>query len=274
MTRTTRTSTVRSCLTYGRVCEPVKTNRPSLPGRFFLATTVCGGFNVSVESFFSALSPSLNSRPATPPTPTDVLLDVSRALPRDLLADARAAGPALLGCILVREHRGVRRAGVIVEAESYLQEEPACHAFRGRTRRNATLFGRAGLAYVYRIHRSFCVNVVTGAEGRGEAVLVRALEPIDGVAAMERARRRATLGDVAPRGTALTNGPGRLCQAMGIDLALDGVDLLAPASPKPRLYLLARAYDPRIRVSPRIGISQARDLPLRFFVEGNAWVSR
>jgi DNA-3-methyladenine glycosylase len=220
------------------------------------------------------LSTRLNSRPRTARACTDALLDVSRALPRALLADARAAGPALLGCILVREHRGVRRAGVIVETEAYFQEEPACHAFRGRTRRNATLFGRAGLAYVYRIHRSFCVNVVTGPEGRGEAVLVRELEPLDGVQAMERARRRATVGATAPQGAVLTNGPGRLCQAMGIDLALDGADLLARPAAGRRLYLLAHAYEPRIGVSPRIGISQARDLPLRFFVQDNEWVSR
>jgi DNA-3-methyladenine glycosylase len=203
-----------------------------------------------------------------------VQLDAARALTRDVLADARSAAPALLGCILVREVRGVRRAGMIVETEAYLQEEPACHAYRGRTRRNASLFGRAGHAYVYRIHRSHCFNVVTGSEGRGEAVLVRALEPIEGVAAMERARRRATVGAGAPRGVALTSGPGRLCQALAIDLGLDGIDLLAPAGTKPRLYLLARAYEPRVHVSKRIGISQARDLLLRFTVEGNRWVSR
>jgi DNA-3-methyladenine glycosylase len=204
----------------------------------------------------------------------DTLLDVARLVSHDVLAGAEAAAPALLGCILVREHRGVRRAGVIVETEAYLQEEPACHAFRGRTRRNATLFGRAGLAYVYRIHRSHCVNVVTGPQGRGEAVLVRALEPITGLPAMERARRRATVGAATPRGFALTSGPGKLCQALGIDLAMNGVDLLAAPSAKPRLYLLARAYAPRVCVSPRIGVSHGRDLPFRFFVDGNPWVSR
>jgi DNA-3-methyladenine glycosylase len=196
------------------------------------------------------------------------------AVTPELLADARTAAPGLLGCVLVRELRGVRRAGIIVETEAYLQEEPACHAHRGRTARNASLFARAGRAYVYRIHRSYCFNVVTGREGSGEAVLVRALEPLEGIRAMERARRRATVGAIAPHGTALTNGPGRLCQALGIDLSLDGADLLAPVRAKPRVYLLGRVYAPRVRVTSRIGISQARDLPLRFFVDGNPWVSR
>jgi DNA-3-methyladenine glycosylase len=88
--------------------------------------------------------------------------DITSARWRDLLVDARTAAPELLGCMLVREHRGVRRAGIIVETEAYPHDDPACHAFRGRTRRNATLFGPAGRAYVYRIHRSYCFNVVTG----------------------------------------------------------------------------------------------------------------
>jgi DNA-3-methyladenine glycosylase len=192
---------------------------------------------------------------------------------RDLLADARTAAPELLGCVLVREHRGVRRAGVIVETEAYFQEEPACHAFRGRTPRNASLFRSAGRAYVYRIHRSHCFNVVTGPEGRGEAVLVRALEPVEGIDAMTRARRRATVGAAAPYGLALTNGPGKLCQALGIDLAFDGAVLIEPGSAS-RLYLLPHVLVPRIAVSERIGISQAREERLRFYVEANPFVSR
>ena len=192
---------------------------------------------------------------------------------RDVLVDARTAAPELLGCILVREHRGIRRAGVIVETEAYPYDDPACHGYRGRTRRNATLFGRAGHAYVYRIHRSHCFNVVTGPEGRGEGVLVRALEPLDGVEAMRRARRRASVGTIAPRGASVTNGPGKLCQALGIDLALDGAELLDDHG-SGRVYLLPRAFVPRIAVSVRVGISQARDERLRFYVETNRFVSR
>jgi DNA-3-methyladenine glycosylase len=136
------------------------------------------------------------------------------------------------------------------------------------------LFGAAGTAYVYRIHRSHCFNVVTGDSGCGQAVLVRALEPLAGLAAMQRARRRSTVGRAAPRGVAVANGPGKLCQALGIDLRFDGVDLLAPSADRPKVYLLARAHEPRFAVSARIGISQAVEAPLRFFVLGNAWVSR
>jgi DNA-3-methyladenine glycosylase len=200
-------------------------------------------------------------------------IDRTSAAWRGLFLDACTAAPALLGCVLVREHRGVRRAAVIVETEAYPHDDPACHAFRGRTRRNAALFGRAGRAYVYRIHRSHCFNVVTGPEGRGEGVLVRAVEPLEGIDAMTRARRRATVGSAAPRGAALTNGPGKLCQALGIDLALDGADLL-DGHTSSRVYLLARAIEPRIGVSVRIGISQAREKRLRFYVEANPYVSR
>ena len=192
----------------------------------------------------------------------------------DVLDDATSAAPALLGCVLVREARGAVRAGRIVETEAYTQDDPACHAYRGLDARNASLFARAGLAYVYRIHRSHCFNVVTGESGCGQAVLIRALEPIAGMAAMERARRRATVGRGVPQGPAVANGPGKLCQALDIDLKLDAADLLASPAERPRVYLLARSRAPRVAVSPRIGLSRAVDAPLRFFIPGNAWVSR
>jgi DNA-3-methyladenine glycosylase len=168
----------------------------------------------------------------------------------------------------------VLRAGMIVETEAYTQDDPACHAYRGRDARNGSLFSAAGSAYVYRIHRSFCFNVVTGARDCGQAVLVRALEPLAGVEAIARARRRATVGRSAPCGVALANGPGKLCQGLGIDLRFDGADLLAPPAAAPKLYLLARTYVPRVAISVRIGISQAVDAPLRFFVPDSDWVSR
>jgi len=195
-------------------------------------------------------------------------------LERGLLADVVSAAQALLGCVLVREERGRTRAGMIVETEAYPHDDPACHAFRGLDARNGAMFSVAGCAYVYRIHRSFCFNVVTGPAGRGEAVLVRAVEPIEGIESMRRARERATVGRRAPEGTALTNGPGKLCQAFGIDLRFDGVDLLAYRPGKNGLLLLNRGAIPQTGISPRIGISQARDAALRFFIEGNEWVSR
>jgi DNA-3-methyladenine glycosylase len=190
------------------------------------------------------------------------------------LADTRSAARALLGCVLVREDRHGRRAGLIVETEAYPHGDPASHAYRGRSKRNGAMFGRAGTAYVYRIHRSYCLNVVTGPEDRGEAVLIRALEPIEGEARMVHARSRATVGRTAPTATALTNGPGKLCQAFEIDLGFDGTSLLVPHDRGPRLYLVAREDAPPIATSARIGISVARNARLRFFVRGNAWLSR
>lgn len=193
---------------------------------------------------------------------------------RAALRSAEAAASALLGCRLVRIDSRGRRIGLIVETEAYLPDDPACHAYRGPTERNASMFGRAGTAYVYRIHRSFCLNVVTGPVGSGQAVLVRAVEPTEGIELMSRARRRLSVGRTVTRGLTLTNGPGRLCQAFEIDLSLDGHRLLEPKHDDSGLYLLPRRRVPAIARSPRIGISQAREALLRFYVPGNPWVSR
>ena len=165
----------------------------------------------------------------------------------------------LLGCRLVL--RGSPRLDLrIVEVEAYVgPHDPASHAAEriGRTERNRVMFGPAGLAYVYRsygIH--WCVNVVTGAEGHPEAVLLRGLTPLDGIESMIRRRGRSS---------DLCSGPGRLCQALGITGALDGHDLdHAP--------LVLRTGSPvpihRIHTGPRIGISRAVDWPLRFWIDG------
>lgn len=180
-----------------------------------------------------------------------------------LSASALDLAPRLLGGLIVRCDPAGTRIGRIVETEAYLPDDPASHGFKGPTPRCRSMFGRAGLAYVYRsygIH--FCLNVVTGPEGRGEAVLIRALQPLEGHALM-----------AAARGTDqnLANGPGRLCQAFGIDLALDGEDLLA----SDRLFIMqGEAPTERIVARPRIGITRAAELPWRFTLEGNPHVSR
>ncbi|MNK55845.1 3-methyladenine DNA glycosylase [compost metagenome] len=181
----------------------------------------------------------------------------------DPAASALDLAPRLLGGLIVRQDAEGPRVGRIVETEAYLPDDPASHSFKGLTPRCRSMFGRAGLAYVYRIYGiHHCFNVVTGPEGRGEAVLIRALEPLEGLPLMEAARGTAK---------ALTNGPGRLCQALGIDRELDGEDLLV----SDRLFIM-RGDAPRERIvaSPRIGITQAADLPWRFFLEGNPHVSR
>lgn len=192
---------------------------------------------------------------------------------------AQQAAPALLGCLLVRRDASGIRAGRIVETEAYLPDDPACHAFGGRTERNRSMFERAGVAYVYRIHRSCCLNVVTGRRGSGEAVLVRAIEPVEGIGSMREARARATTGSAAPDGYALTNGPGKLCQALDIDLRFNGIDLMTPTRPRGApdlgtLQLLPRTSEPIYRCSRRIGISRAIERELRFSERDNRWVSR
>jgi len=136
------------------------------------------------------------------------------------------------------------------------------------------MFAAAGTAYVYRIHRSFCLNVVTGPEGSGQAVLVRAIEPLEGTDLMRESRQRLSVARKRPPSALLTNGPGRLCQALEIDCGFDGCSLLGNDGKRADLYLLPRKSTVPFESSPRIGISRARDLPLRFFIPGNAWVSR
>ena len=195
-------------------------------------------------------------------------------LEKILATYAAKAAPALLGATLLRLSRGKVRAGIIVETEAYPHDDPACHAYRGQTARNRMMFGRAGLAYIYSVHRSLCLNVVTGPEGRGEAVLLRAIEPCEGEKLMARARATASVASVAPSGRALTNGPGKLCQALSVTASHNGRDLLAPIDGGSGLYLLPRETRPEIISGPRIGISVATRAPLRFVVAGNRWLSR
>jgi DNA-3-methyladenine glycosylase len=171
---------------------------------------------------------------------------------------------ALIGCVLVRESPHGRCAGRIVETEAYVIGDPASHAYRGKSRRNASMFLAPHRAYVYKIYgTSFCVNVTSERENEGAAVLVRALEPLEGLELMEGRRRTARPND-------LCRGPGRLCQALAIDCELDGVDLLRSRT----LWIAATSSDPRrIGTSRRIGISKASRRRLRFFERGSRFVS-
>ena len=180
---------------------------------------------------------------------------------RDPVTVARA----LLGMFLVREDSGDTMVGRIVETEAYLAtQDPACHGARGQTPRNATMFGPPGYAYVYAIHRYHCVNVVTEAPGQPSAVLIRALEPLHGLEAMHRRR-------CVDHAVHLTSGPGKLCQALAIDRALEAWDLTRGS----RLWLAAPAKPAActITVTPRIGVTSAHELPLRFHEAANPFVS-
>jgi DNA-3-methyladenine glycosylase len=167
--------------------------------------------------------------------------------------------PGLIGATLVVDGTG----GTIVEVEAYHHEDPASHAYRGPTARNASMFGPPGRAYVYRsygIH--WCLNLVCEGEGEANAVLLRALEPTHG---LERMRERRGLDD--PR--LLCSGPGRLCQALGVTREHDGLRL-----DEPPFELLTRETEPDVVAGPRIGISRAADLPWRYGLAGSRFLSR
>jgi DNA-3-methyladenine glycosylase len=167
--------------------------------------------------------------------------------------------PDLIGATLLVDGAG----GVIVEVEAYDHEDPAAHGYRGKTERNASMFGPPGHAYVYRsygIH--WCLNLVCEEEGSASAVLLRALEPVHGLQAM-RARRR--LDD--PR--LLAAGPGRLCQALGVTREHDGLPL-----DRPPFELHARAGEVDVVAGPRIGITQAVDQPWRYVLADSRFLSR
>ena len=182
----------------------------------------------------------------------------------------------LLGKLLVHRHHGTSTSGVIVEVEAYIGEsDPACHAAPGRTRRNAPLYGPPGVAYVYLnygIHR--LVNAVTEPVDSPAAVLIRALEPMDGLATMRRRRRQPTKGRrttaaVAIPDEALCRGPGNLTHAMGITLEDGGLDLTGST-----LFVQDLGVAPGdIAWGPRIGIRVGTDRPWRAWVAGSPSVS-
>jgi DNA-3-methyladenine glycosylase len=167
--------------------------------------------------------------------------------------------PELIGATLLVDGVG----GTIVEVEAYDHEDPAAHGFGGRTARNASMFGPPGHAYVYRsygIH--WCLNFVCEGVGVASAVLIRALEPTAGIPAMQKRRK---LGDVR----LLCAGPGRLCEALGVTRAHDGLALGAPP-----FRLIARPQAAALAVGPRIGISKAMAKPWRYGLAGSRYLSK
>ena len=181
-------------------------------------------------------------------------------LPSDTVALARF----LIGRLVVRQLADGLASGRIVETEAYLPNDAACHAAAGRTARNASLFLSPGHAYVYRAYgRSWMLNVSSEAEGVGAGVLLRALEPVEGVVLMQRNRNGASLRDLA-------RGPGRLAEALAIDRTLDGINLCADT----RLWLASDDTPAgEIAASKRIGITKDADRVLRFFEKGSRFLS-
>jgi DNA-3-methyladenine glycosylase len=183
-----------------------------------------------------------------------------------LAGDAVEVAPRLLGCLLVRElEDGTRVSGRIVETEAYHQSDAASHSYKGKTPRTEIMFGLPGFAYVYFTYgMHYCVNVVTGPEGEGSAVLIRAIEPVEGIERMSANRGGLETSQ-------LTNGPAKLCQALQIDKQLNGHDLHT-------LPLQLRVQPPidagEIVTTTRIGITKDAHRLWRFYVAGNPFVSK
>jgi DNA-3-methyladenine glycosylase len=186
---------------------------------------------------------------------------------------AAIVAPKLLGQFLLRHAPdGSWAGGPIVETEAYLADDPACHAFRGETARNKHMFGPPGRAYVYFIYGNyFCCNAVCASPGVGEAVLIRAIEPVFGMEWMQKNR-------TVPKLRELTSGPAKLCLALDIERSLDGADLCAKNSdlivannPSAASFIHERSP---VVTTTRIGLSVAGHLPLRFYLGGSEFVSR
>jgi len=201
-------------------------------------------------------------------SPVDVLIagQVSidrldrRAVPQNTVDLARF----LLGKVLVRQWATSAAIGRIVETEAYVQGDPACHAYRGITPRNRSLYLEHGHAYVYLCYgTSYMLNVSSEAAGIGSGVLLRALEPLYGIDRMRRARG-------AGRGSDLARGPGRLTAALRVDLRFDGIDLFTPGP----LWIGSDGLDiGTIGQSVRIGLTKGADAPLRYFAAGSRHLS-
>lgn len=172
--------------------------------------------------------------------------------------------PLLLGCILERKIDEKVIRVKIVEVEAYDQTDAASHSYSGRTQRAETMFGPSGRLYVYFTYgMHYCCNIVTESEGFGSGVLIRAVEPVEGEKCMQTLRERT--------GIELSNGPAKLCQALAIDKRFNGHDLrkspikLIPYSP---------LDSKQITQTTRVGISKAKDVPWRFYITGNQYVSK
>lgn len=178
--------------------------------------------------------------------------------------DTLTLSKLLLGCTLVHESPEGRTAGIIVETEGYLQGDPACHAYRKKSVRNAPMFESAGTCYVYLIYgMHYCVNISSGAKDIGEAILIRAIEPTEGIELMQKRRKTNDLKN-------LCSGPAKLVQAMGITLDFNFLTLDSD-----EFHCLKSTNDDfSIVTTTRIGITQGVDLPYRFYIEGNRFISR
>ncbi len=192
-----------------------------------------------------------------------------KILPRKFYAkDPAIVAQKLLGAYLVHKvSKKLTLIGKIVETEAYLHKDDlASHSFKGETKRNKSMFKDAGHAYVYTLRQYSLVNVVTDRIGIAGAVLIRAIEPVQGIEVMKKLRKTEEFN--------IGNGPGKLCQAMMINMSLDGIDITVKNSP---LYIVKGKESVKaknIGISSRIGISKSQDLQLRFWIKENEHVSK
>ena len=180
--------------------------------------------------------------------------------------------PQLLGRLIVRNIGDRTLMGRIVEVEAYRPDDPASHSYRGMTERNAVMFAPGGHLYVYFTYgMHFCANVVTGPEGRGEAILVRAVEPLWGIEEMARRRYDKRRIEMRKELLELTSGPARFCEAFGLARKENGLTLQGP-----EIFISDTGADEpsTARTSERIGVSEGKEKKWRWFIEGNAWVSK
>ncbi len=214
----------------------------------------CCEWATDIQAFLTKMvSPDI--RVQSPPMPSQALPDL-----RFFARSVHEVAPELIGATLL--FRGV--GGIIVEVEAYHQTDPAAHSYRGLTPRNAVMFGPPGHAYVYRSYGlHWCLNFVCEPEGSAGAVLIRALEPRDGLATMRR-RRRAVKDE-----RLLCAGPGRLCQALAISDRENGTALTPPL-----FALRGRTQTPKIVAGPRIGISVGTEHPWRYGLAGSPFLSK
>lgn len=203
---------------------------------------------------------------------------VENRLPLSFFAsfDTLTLAQKLLGCELVHDSPDGITSGIIVETEAYLRDDPACHAYNRRTTRTEPMYGLPGTVYVYLIYGMYqCVNVVSNVQGVGEAVLIRALQPIAGIELMElrrnENRRHSQKFTKQIKVKQLCNGPGKLAVAMGIDRAIHNNQLFSAGN----LYINPPVQDKFDIVSTtRIGITVGVDLPYRFLIKNSPFVSR
>lgn len=180
-----------------------------------------------------------------------------------LEGEASVVALRLLGCELISEIDGERVRVKIVETEAYDQSDAASHSYKGPTARNKIMFGKAGYLYVYFTYgMHYCANIVTGEAGHGSGVLIRAVEPLENEAVLERRRNIA--------GVNLTNGPAKLTKALGINKTFNGHNLRE--SPL-RLIVHKALPKSQIVTTTRIGITKSKELPLRFYIKSNPYVS-